>query len=460
LRWQFGAWRRVAHRAGRIADAVGGVASAVSGAANASVGSVLGRLQSARGSSDPSGMLALTQSQLTQSQQPQSPHVGAGSSAAADAAREISAAWHAVLDALPGPAIALDGTGAVAHHNGSAEELYPKLKSGQPISHVSRNPEFMGAIERIWSAPEPITVELVERVPVERRFFATLTLIEPVLPVPTLPRVLITFRDYSEQDQLVQMRADFIANASHELRTPLASLRGFVETLQGPARFDPEARDRFLSIMATQAARMTRLIDDLLSLSRAEMRVHLPPRGIVELNEACGSVMQMLEPLAESSQITVTFHKLGSPALIRGERDEIVQVLQNLVQNAIKYGRDGGRVNIRVTREPPIGHGRDRLLVAIEDDGPGIAPEHLPRLTERFYRVNAASSREKGGTGLGLAIVKHIVNRHRGDLKIQSKLGVGSTFAVIFDALGGEQAAAPERNEFQRSGSMSNVVTK
>lgn len=377
-----------------------------------------------------------------------------------DGAAQVAAAWRAVVDALPTAALALDRTGIVVHHNLTAGEIYPNLKPRQPISHVTRNPEFMGAVERIWTSSEPISVELHERVPVERRFFASLSLIEPTIDLPTLPRVLVTFRDYSEQDKLVQMRADFIANASHELRTPLASLRGFVETLQGPARFDPEARDRFLSIMATQAARMTRLIDDLLSLSRAEMRVHLPPRGIVEVNETCASVVQMLEQLAESSQIAVTLHKLPSAGLVRGERDEIVQVLQNLLQNAIKYGREGGHVAVRLMREPPIGRGRERIVIAIEDDGPGIAPEHLPRLTERFYRVNATSSRDKGGTGLGLAIVKYVVNRHRGDLRIESEVGVGSTFSVSFDALSQElpaHIAKTDKNIFE---SESNAVTK
>ena len=371
-----------------------------------------------------------------------------------------AAAWQAIVDALPSAAIALDGAGIVAHHNAPVSELYPKIKSGQPISHVSRNPEFMGAVERIWTATEPISVELIERVPVERRFFATLSKVAPREAAPNLPQVLITFRDHSEQDKLVQMRADFIANASHELRTPLASLRGFVETLQGPARDDPQARERFLGMMATQAARMTRLIDDLLSLSRAEMRVHLPPRGIVELNETCAFVVQTLEPLAKSAQNVITFKRLPTPSLIRGEREEIVQVLQNLLQNAIKYGHEGGHVEIQLTREPGIGQSRERLTVAITDDGPGIAAQHLPRLTERFYRANVSSSREKGGTGLGLAIVKHIVNRHRGDLKIQSKSGVGSTFSVSFDAMMAERSNDESKTVNNPSISMDKVVTK
>ncbi len=371
-----------------------------------------------------------------------------------------NAAWQAILDALPSAAIALDGVGTVIHHNAPVAELYPDIRVGQPISHVSRNPEFMGAVERIWQSSDPISVELVERVPLERRFFAVLSRIPARDDAKTLPQVLITFRDHSEQDKLAQMRADFIANASHELRTPLASLRGFVETLQGAARDDPAARDRFLSMMATQAARMTRLIDDLLSLSRAEMRVHLPPRGIVELNETCAFVIQTLAPLAEAARVTVTFDKLPNPALIRGERDEIVQVLQNLLQNAIKYGHEGGHVEMALTRENGRHGTRDRLSVGITDDGPGIAPQHLPRLTERFYRASVASSREKGGTGLGLAIVKHIVNRHRGELKFTSKVGTGSTFTVVFDALSADPSTRVSSNKKQQAITISQSVTK
>jgi two-component system phosphate regulon sensor histidine kinase PhoR len=278
-------------------------------------------------------------------------------------------------------------------------------------------------------------VDLFERVPVERRISATVSRLGGRDGRRNLPLLLISFRDLTEQDKLAQMRADFIANASHELRTPLASLRGFVETLQGPARDDPEARSRFLSIMSSQANRMTRLIDDLLSLSRVEMRVHLPPRGILDLNEVATYVAQALEPLAAASKVKVVVTKSEGAVRIRGDRDEIVQVLQNLVHNAIKYGREGGRVEIAVSRvldgSPPV----PRVLIAVADDGPGIAPEHLPRLTERFYRANAQTSRDKGGTGLGLAIVKHIVIRHRGELRISSVVGKGSTFSILFDEL-------------------------
>ena len=361
-----------------------------------------------------------------------------GSSGRAARARADAEGWRGVIDAIPDAAVALDGAGTVLHHNARAHELFPRIKAGQPVSHATRNPELIGAVEAVDTSA-PIEVELLERVPVERRILATVSRLPGTR---ALPAILVTFRDLSEQDKLTQMRADFIANASHELRTPLASLRGFVETLQGPARDDPAARDRFLALMSSQANRMTRLIDDLLSLSRVEMRAHLPPRGIVELNEVVGYVVQMLEPVAQAANATVTVERLDRPARVRGDRDEIVQVLHNLVQNAIKYGRDGGHVTVKVGREEAATGDGALLTGAVGDDGPGIAPQHLPRLTERFYRANVASSREKGGTGLGLAIVKHIVNRHRGDLRIASELGKGSTFTVVLDELG---SAAPDR---------------
>ena len=345
--------------------------------------------------------------------------------------------WRAVVDAIPTAALALDGAGCVVHHNRLITELFPEIRVGQPMSQFTRNPDLIGAIDLALASDDRVEVELTERVPVERRVCATVSRVVQTA-VPSSPYLLVTFRDLTEQDRLAQMRADFIANASHELRTPLASLRGFVETLQGPAREDPDARERFLWLMAGQAERMTRLIDDLLSLSRVEMRVHLPPRGIVELNETAAYVCQLVEPQTDVTKVEIALERHDAPARIRGDREEIVQVIQNLLQNAIKYGREDGKVQVRVGRDPPKGSLPAKVWVSVTDDGPGIAPEHLPRLTERFYRVNVASSREKGGTGLGLAIVKHILNRHRAELKIASKLGIGSTFSVSFDELGAD----------------------
>jgi two-component system, OmpR family, phosphate regulon sensor histidine kinase PhoR len=315
-----------------------------------------------------------------------------------------------------------------------AEDLFGSRRRGGHVASMSRDPELLGAVDQALLSGATCSVELHERVPVERRLLATVAPLDQLRSGGDGPALLISFRDLSDQDRLARMRADFVANASHELRTPLASLRGFVETLQGAAKDDVQARERFLKVMGDQAERMTRLIDDLLSLSRVEMREHLPPAERVDLNDAVAHVIQSLQPIAGQTGTTIEFRRLEAPAVIRGDSDEIVQVFQNLVQNAIKYGKRGGRIDVGIAREPAGGGRPARFIASVKDDGPGIAPQHLPRLTERFYRVSVAASREKGGTGLGLAIVKHILNRHRGELDVTSKVGQGSTFSVILPA--------------------------
>ena len=223
------------------------------------------------------------------------------------------------------------------------------------------------------------------------------------------------------------MRSDFVANASHELRTPLASLRGFLETLQGPARNDPKAQERFIGIMLDQANRMSRLVDDLLSLSRLEMKAHLAPEDQVDLSALLGHVRDSLQPLAEEMGVEIHLALPESPALVQGDRDELVQVFENLISNACKYGQEGKRVDVVAKSTPG-----QPVEVSVIDYGPGIPVEHVPRLTERFYRVSVADSRSKKGTGLGLAIVKHILTRHRARLIIQSEPGERTEFTVRF----------------------------
>jgi two-component system, OmpR family, phosphate regulon sensor histidine kinase PhoR len=335
-----------------------------------------------------------------------------------------------VTDALPDPAILLDVTGQVLFCNTPARGLFASLREGSHIASVIRTPEFLDAVSAAPLRGRAVTVTYAERVPVGRRMAATVA----PLALGAERKILVLLRDLTEVERINQMRADFIANASHELRTPLASLRGFIETLQGTARDDPKARERFLAIMAEQASRMTRLIDALLSLSRVEMNAHVPPSGLVDLNDVLDHVRDTLEPLARESGGKLKVGRFGRPAIVRGDRDELVQVFQNLVQNALSYGVKGGQVRLEPKQLPAIGRQLGRYAIAVIDQGPGIAPEHLPRLTERFYRIDVASSREKGGTGLGLAIVKHILNRHRGELTIASQPGKGSSFTVLLDA--------------------------
>jgi two-component system phosphate regulon sensor histidine kinase PhoR len=226
-----------------------------------------------------------------------------------------------------------------------------------------------------------------------------------------------------------RLRADFVANASHELRTPLATLVGFIETLRGPAKDDAEARARFLAIMQEQAARMARLVADLLSLSRIELNAHLRPDKQVDVGAIVRQVADSLQTLARDRNVEVKTSGASAPLLVPGDRDELIRVFENLVENALKYAASGKRVDIALS----VGEGPDgkrEARIAVRDRGPGIAPEHLPRLTERFYRVDVSESRAQGGTGLGLALVKHILNRHGGRLTIESTPGQGATFTV------------------------------
>jgi two-component system phosphate regulon sensor histidine kinase PhoR len=241
--------------------------------------------------------------------------------------------------------------------------------------------------------------------------------------------MVITVHDLSPIRRVEEMRADFVANVSHELRTPLAALTGFIETLQGPARNDPAARERFLDIMQAQAWRMARLIDDLLSLSRIELRAHQRPETPVDLIPIVRQVTDGLQVLAHERGVAVEVAAPEQPLIVPGDRDELIRLFENLIENGMKYGASGKRVEIALTRAAAA-DGKPEASVSVRDHGPGIAAEHLPRLTERFYRVDVGESRAQGGTGLGLALVKHILNRHQGRLSIDSKEGQGATFTV------------------------------
>ena len=244
--------------------------------------------------------------------------------------------------------------------------------------------------------------------------------------------ILLTFEDQSAAEEAGQMRRDFVANVSHELRTPLTALLGFIETLGGAARDDAAARDRFLEIMAREASRMTRLVDDLLSLSRVEEEERLRPRQHVDLAALLASVIKGLEPQSQDAGVNVVLDLQASDEMVPGDAGQLVQVFTNLVENAIKYGASGGEVTVRLLpREMNVRLRGDAVQIVVSDNGEGIASHHIARLTERFYRVDNHRSREVGGTGLGLAIVKHIINRHRGRMTIKSEVGQGTEVSVF-----------------------------
>ncbi len=336
-----------------------------------------------------------------------------------------------VVAALPDPSILVGADGRVVTLNALAHTIAPALRPGELALLALRIPEVVEAVRRAGVSRRPERAEFAERVPSERWFEVIAT------PMPdnselgsrSTPRLLLTFRDLTPIRRVEEMRVDFVANASHELRTPLAALSGFIETLKGPARNDAAARERFLDIMEAQAKRMARLIDDLLSLSRIELSAHVRPQTPVELLPIVRQVVDALQMLARDRGVTVAISAPEEALVVSGDRDELTRVFENLIENGLKYGASGKRVEITLSRAFTVG-GDEEAVVAVRDYGPGISGEHMPRLTERFYRVDVTESRAQGGTGLGLALVKHIMNRHRGRLSIESRSGEGATFSV------------------------------
>ncbi len=344
-----------------------------------------------------------------------------------------------MLERLPDPLMLVNGGERVLFANGAMREVIGVGIERKHVSSVLRNPSILEALQRTARTGEPGSVEFNVRVPIERNYQAFTARISSDPSVVTL-----LMHDLTAMKRTEQMRVDFIANASHELRTPLAAVTGFIETLKGPARDDAEARDKFLDIMGVESERMRRLIEDLLSLTRIELNEHVPPRGEVSLESVVKQASAALTPLAKADGITIVVDAAEGLPPVPGERDELVQLFQNLIHNAIKYGRDNGEVKITLRQQASAGRrGPETMLVAaVKDDGEGIPAEAIPRLTERFYRVDVKRSRERGGTGLGLAIVKHIVNRHNGRMQIESRPGEGSTFTIIMPAAK-KQAEAP-----------------
>ncbi len=332
----------------------------------------------------------------------------------------------AFANALPDPCFVLDRRGIVRHANQRAIAVF-SIRPGDSLTFRLRNPDLLAAFDRVARGGAPERVEFAERIPTERWFAAWFSdLASPRYPAGEF--IVLILDDLSERRRTDRIRVDFVANASHELRTPLASLAGFIETLQGPARDDQAARGRFLDIMHEQANRMSRLVDDLLSLSRIEMKAHVTPDASVDLVPIVRHVADSLEPLARELGVAIETDLPSRPVGLTGDRDELIQVFENLIENACKYGQSGKRVVVTVS----LPAGTNGPSVSVRDFGPGIPEEHLPRLTERFYRVDVEDSRRHRGTGLGLAIVKHILARHHARMTVESVLGQGATFTVTF----------------------------
>jgi len=330
-----------------------------------------------------------------------------------------------LVEVVPDPVVVFDRSGSVVHANQAAVAAFGPFRKGSSVQLKFRAPEMQALLgAALDRGAEALPIDYAERVPVDRLYRVA------VRPVGTATGFFaMTFRDQSEARRIDRMRADFIANASHELRTPLASIAGFIETLRGPAKNDAKARERFLGIMEEQTGRMARLIDDLLSLSRLEMKSHHRPSNRVDLVTVVGGVVDTLGHLASELGVAIERNFPDHAVLVAGDRDELIQVFVNLVENACKYGQSGKRVLVTIEEAA------DGADVTVRDFGPGIPKEDIPRITERFYRVDVEASRAQKGTGLGLSIVKHILTRHGARLAVHSDLGKGATFIAHFPAM-------------------------
>lgn len=358
-----------------------------------------------------------------------------------------------LLEALPDPALLVDAEGRIAGSNGAARRQMHFETRGQFLTSILRHPDVLEAVQGAVRDGETRAVEYETPAQVDRQMRCY---VAPVTWGADRAAMLV-FHDQTARISTERMRADFLANASHELRTPLASLTLLIETLSGPARDSAADRDRFLAMMQVQADRMRRLIDDLLSLSRIELDEHVPPSDRADLATVAREVADSLAPVLRERKVKLDVRAPDTPVRVVGERFQLAQVVQNLVDNAVKYTPDGGTVTIDVApsgdREevtaqagrrweeagrivlltPAAAANRSYAFVRVEDSGPGISRRFLPRLGERFFRVERELGDERGGTGLGLAIVKHIVNRHRGGLLVESQPGRGSAFAAYVE---------------------------
>ncbi|MCL6606654.1 MAG: PAS domain-containing protein [Geminicoccaceae bacterium] len=340
----------------------------------------------------------------------------------------------AVLDALPDGILVVDARGTIVDANPAARRTFNLERVDVPFARATRDP---GVVAALNAAIASATASTVVFSPVDDRLRLFAVRIQPIERPEGGRGAVLALREQSEQLMIERMRSDFVANASHEIKTPLAAIIGIIETLRGPARDDPAAREMFLATMAEEAARMKRLVDDLLSLSQIELAARRPPAARVSLADVLEGTLARMRPMAEAARVRLVFDAPSALPEIVADADQLHQLFGNLVDNAIKYGGPDKEVRVTVrlldAAPPSAGPvaGRPAVEIAVIDQGEGIPPEHLPRLTERFYRVDKGRSRRVGGTGLGLAIVKHIVRRHQGHLAIESELGRGSRFAVL-----------------------------
>ncbi|TNE56770.1 MAG: GHKL domain-containing protein [Alphaproteobacteria bacterium] len=329
----------------------------------------------------------------------------------------------AFLAALPIPAILLDSQRVVRLHNGPAEATFLKIRKGYDLSATLRRPRLLEIVDSTLKTGEAASCRFEWGSDPAKTFEADATRISTAEG----DFALIIFLDITQTLKVEAVRSAFVANVSHELRSPLTTMMGAAEALEGPAKDDPVGQERMLALMSQEARRMKNLIDDLLSLSRVESQEYIPPHQSVSLKSVLEGARERLAERAAKRGMEIKVEvETGLPP-VSGVDDELFQVFDNLIGNAIKYGSAGSTVTVEARQSGSL------ALISVHNEGPAIPAIHLPRLTERFYRVDKSRSRELGGTGLGLAIVKHIINRHRGRLDVQSSDADGTTFSVFLN---------------------------
>lgn len=355
-----------------------------------------------------------------------------------------------LVDTLPDILIMTNDDKMIVRTNRAARNIFGQNLAGRLLHEIIPNDKLMNAITAVVEDIQGQNIEFYLAEPTPRDFQAVIER----FPIPSAGgiSIVITMTDITAQKRIQRMRADFVANASHEIRTPLASIIGFIETLRGPAKDDERARDEFLKVIAEQAERMSKLVNDLLSLSKIEMNVHQAPIGKVDLVRIIRGEKQHFEWACKQKKVNIRMKLSDSVPPTRGDDNELAQVVRNLLGNAVKYTMPDtdvvitAKVTTQLPDDPMFRSLSRAIQFSVQDQGEGIPPEHLPRLTERFYRVDSARTRKVGGTGLGLSIAKHVLNRHQGVLSIESVVGEGSTFSVylpIYDDV------APKESEMQ-----------
>jgi two-component system phosphate regulon sensor histidine kinase PhoR len=310
---------------------------------------------------------------------------------------------------------------AISAANKAAKSFYGDI-IGKNLSSFLRAPDLLDKIEKCRDERVNEYLEFEINLPTYSFFRLT------IVPL-SQKNVLIVVKDYTDVKKSEQLRSDFVANVSHELKTPLVSIKGFLETISNSAKDDPKAQEKFIKIMQEQANKMEILILDLMSLSRIEMQEHIQPDGKVDMKEIISNIQKIPNKILSKKNININFKIEDNLPFVRGDYDKLSEVVQNIYDNAIKYTKENTTIDI-LLKSNPEKFSNGSVFLSIKDEGIGIAKEEIHRVTERFYRSANAKKNMIQGTGLGLAIVKHIVNQHRGELEINSRLNEGSEFII------------------------------